>query len=229
MKGGDRARVKTFRLSNQGWMQTRFEAMGKKRDGVRLIRYREGTFFPRTYKRQITLVDDQTILFTDLKGERVLRKGSSLTEVPLTLDGPVSVYYKNGNLASTSTYSKHILLSNQNWNSDGSPYINDVFYSADRPPVHPYGNSFIQNYITNIIAEKKFPVHEVHDEIIMDLFHAFTGRDQRGAISWSSFGEYMDVIDEGGRAYKDIDAVMAAQEDLVEVVHTLKQIVCVKG
>ncbi len=25
------------------------------------------------------------------------------------------------------------------------------------------------------------------------------------------------------------DAVMAAQEDLVEVVHTLKQIVCVKG
>ena len=30
-------------------------------------------------------------------------------------------------------------------------------------------------------------------------------------------------------AYKDIDAVMAAQDDLVEVVHTLKQVVCVKG
>ncbi len=30
-------------------------------------------------------------------------------------------------------------------------------------------------------------------------------------------------------AYKDIDAVMAAQTDLVEIVHTLKQIVCVKG
>jgi len=30
-------------------------------------------------------------------------------------------------------------------------------------------------------------------------------------------------------AYKDIDAVMAAQSDLVEIVHTLKQIVCVKG
>ena len=38
-----------------------------------------------------------------------------------------------------------------------------------------------------------------------------------------------DVIDETPMAYKDIDAVMAAQEDLVEVVHTLKQIVCVKG
>ena len=37
------------------------------------------------------------------------------------------------------------------------------------------------------------------------------------------------VIDEIPHAYKDIDQVMAAQKDLVEVVHTLKQIVCVKG
>ena len=39
----------------------------------------------------------------------------------------------------------------------------------------------------------------------------------------------LDVIDETPGAYKDIDAVMAAQRDLVEVVHTLKQVVCVKG
>jgi len=37
------------------------------------------------------------------------------------------------------------------------------------------------------------------------------------------------VIDEIPRAYKDIDAVMAAQTDLVEVVATLKQVMCVKG
>jgi tRNA-splicing ligase RtcB len=38
-----------------------------------------------------------------------------------------------------------------------------------------------------------------------------------------------DVIDETPGAYKDIDAVMRAQEDLVEVVRTLRQVVCVKG
>jgi tRNA-splicing ligase RtcB len=38
-----------------------------------------------------------------------------------------------------------------------------------------------------------------------------------------------DVIDETPMVYKDIDAVMAAQADLVEIVHTLKQVVCVKG
>jgi len=37
------------------------------------------------------------------------------------------------------------------------------------------------------------------------------------------------VIDEIPGAYKDIDEVMANQADLVEVVHTLKQVMCVKG
>jgi tRNA-splicing ligase RtcB len=37
------------------------------------------------------------------------------------------------------------------------------------------------------------------------------------------------VLDETPAAYKDIDVVMAAQSDLVDVLHTLKQVVCVKG
>jgi tRNA-splicing ligase RtcB len=37
------------------------------------------------------------------------------------------------------------------------------------------------------------------------------------------------VLDEIPGAYKDIDEVMANQSDLVDVVHTLKQVLCVKG
>ncbi|WP_198117722.1 RtcB family protein [Massilia rhizosphaerae] len=37
------------------------------------------------------------------------------------------------------------------------------------------------------------------------------------------------VVDEIPAAYKDIDKVMAHQSDLVEVVHTLRQVVCIKG
>ena len=37
------------------------------------------------------------------------------------------------------------------------------------------------------------------------------------------------VIDEIPASYKNIDQVMANQTDLVEVVHTLKQVMCVKG
>ena len=38
-----------------------------------------------------------------------------------------------------------------------------------------------------------------------------------------------EVVDETPAAYKNIEAVMAAQNDLVEIVYTLKQVVCVKG
>jgi tRNA-splicing ligase RtcB len=38
-----------------------------------------------------------------------------------------------------------------------------------------------------------------------------------------------EVIDETPAAYKPIEAVMAAQADLVDVVHELRQVVCVKG
>lgn len=37
------------------------------------------------------------------------------------------------------------------------------------------------------------------------------------------------VIDESPKAYKNIDDVMAAQEDLISIKYTLKQILCIKG
>jgi tRNA-splicing ligase RtcB len=37
------------------------------------------------------------------------------------------------------------------------------------------------------------------------------------------------IVDEIPSAYKDIDVVMDNQKDLVEIVHTLKQIMCIKG
>ncbi|MCW5650440.1 MAG: RtcB family protein [Ramlibacter sp.] len=57
----------------------------------------------------------------------------------------------------------------------------------------------------------------------------FTLADHRAATDGVECRKDKDVIDETPAAYKDIDAVMAAQQDLVDVVHTLKQVVCVKG
>ncbi|HYE04647.1 MAG TPA: RtcB family protein [Planctomycetota bacterium] len=57
----------------------------------------------------------------------------------------------------------------------------------------------------------------------------FTMEDHAKATADVECRKDKDVIDETPMAYKDIDAVMAAQGDLVEIVHTLKQVVCVKG
>ncbi len=57
----------------------------------------------------------------------------------------------------------------------------------------------------------------------------FTVEEHRQATAGVECRKDANVIDETPAAYKDIDAVMQAQKDLVEVVHTLKQVVCVKG
>lgn len=57
----------------------------------------------------------------------------------------------------------------------------------------------------------------------------FTVQDQIEQTRGVECRKDASVIDEIPAAYKDIEKVMAAQSDLVEVVHTLKQVVCVKG
>jgi len=57
----------------------------------------------------------------------------------------------------------------------------------------------------------------------------FTIKDLREQTAGVECRKDAGVLDEIPGAYKNIDAVMAAQSDLVEVVHTLKQVMCIKG
>jgi tRNA-splicing ligase RtcB len=57
----------------------------------------------------------------------------------------------------------------------------------------------------------------------------FTLADHEAATKGVECRKDADVIDETPAAYKPIDAVMHAQRDLVDIVHELKQVVCVKG
>ncbi|MBC8328892.1 MAG: RtcB family protein [Planctomycetes bacterium] len=57
----------------------------------------------------------------------------------------------------------------------------------------------------------------------------FSLADHQAATAGVECRKDIDVIDETPGAYKPIDEVMAAQRDLVEVVHELRQVICVKG
>ncbi len=57
-------------------------------------------------------------------------------------------------------------------------------------------------------------------------FNRFDLAEQTAGIECRKDG---GLVDEIPAAYKNIDAVMAHQSDLVEVVHTLRQVVCIKG
>lgn len=57
----------------------------------------------------------------------------------------------------------------------------------------------------------------------------FTVDDHAKATEGVECDKSAETLDETPGAYKSIDAVMEAQKDLVEVVHTLKQVLCIKG
>jgi len=57
----------------------------------------------------------------------------------------------------------------------------------------------------------------------------FTLADHAAATAGVECRKDAEMLDETPGAYKDVEAVMAAQSELVEVVHTLKQVLCVKG
>jgi tRNA-splicing ligase RtcB len=57
----------------------------------------------------------------------------------------------------------------------------------------------------------------------------FTLEDHKRMTEGIECRKDREVIDETPAAYKPIDDVMAAQADLIEIVHTLHQVVCVKG
>ncbi len=56
-----------------------------------------------------------------------------------------------------------------------------------------------------------------------------TLKDHRAATTGIECRKDRAIIDESPAAYKDISSVIAAQQDLIEVVHTLRQVVNVKG
>ena len=57
----------------------------------------------------------------------------------------------------------------------------------------------------------------------------FTVEDLIAQTSGVECKKDADVLDEIPGAYKDIDTVMDNQSDLVEIVETLKQVICIKG
>jgi tRNA-splicing ligase RtcB len=57
----------------------------------------------------------------------------------------------------------------------------------------------------------------------------YTVQDQIDATRHVECRKDESVIDEIPMAYKNIELVMEAQKSLVDIVHTLRQVVCVKG
>ena len=166
-KSGNRHKVTTYTLINDEWVFTKVEKIRGGNKGKFRFRFRENTLFSKSFSRQYEEQGPGTFFFKDIKRELVLREGNTSRKIPLHFDGLVTEYYDDETVRSESLYKNHQLVSNKNWLPDGTKYIDNLFYSVDHPPVYTLGDNFLKKYITGMIAEKKLPVTEIQDELLI--------------------------------------------------------------
>lgn len=72
-------------------------------------------------------------------------------------------YYPNRELKSKSEYRDNQLISNENWLSNGTRYIDSVFYSVDEEPEYQMGDAFFKNYLIKSLKKSKIDMSQIED------------------------------------------------------------------
>ena len=139
---------------------------------VRIWKY---TFFPVKFTRSFEPVGSGVYYFEERRRDKLLRSGYSSSHIPLSLEGEVREYYPDGTLKSESVYHQNMLVSNRNYNPDGTEYIHDIFYSTDQPPLYSKGNMFFRNFIITRINQYEVPVLDVNDVVVIGAVILETG------------------------------------------------------
>jgi hypothetical protein len=144
----------------------------------RLLIYEKspGRLFPQKVYRQIELVGPELYSFTDATQDQPLRKGTTSSYLPLHLEGVITEYHPNGVVKSISQYKNNQLVSNQNWLSDGSPYIDSVFYSADKEPEYIMGDRFFRNYLVQNLEKSQIDLSQIEDRVVIGWVVMETGK-----------------------------------------------------
>lgn len=138
--------VQTYQLKESRWDKIYSERYKKLNDSTWMIKG-IGKNMPEKNIRTFAKQADGTFKFTDVVSERVLRSGTANSVLPLLAHGKVTEYYLGGRKKSVSYYNNNELVSNENWNEDGTKWIDNVFYSVDNYPFYNPGNEELHAHI----------------------------------------------------------------------------------
>ncbi len=147
-KSDDRYVVLSRQFKQDGWSKA-----GRQKIRIRgernLVIHETGPdrLFPRKITREIHRTETGSYSFRESNTENVIREGTSSTFLPLHLDGELIEYYPGGQVKSISQFEDNQLISNENWLADGTPYVDNLFYSVDQLPEFEYGVQFFNSYL----------------------------------------------------------------------------------
>ncbi len=123
--------------------------------------------FSKKIIREFEKTDGDIIHFKEYYDDKLIRSGSTTSLIPLVLEDTLKVYFPNRQLKSVSIYENNQLISNENWNNDGSKYIDNIFYSVDETPEYSLGQEHFKYYILKSIQDAKIDLGQYNDKIVL--------------------------------------------------------------
>ena len=157
----------TRKKTEEGWKTVSREKIRALSDKEWVIRYQAGNLFSNKFYREYTESTPGHYFFREYNDTYELRKGETSRKFPLHLEGVQTAYYPNGTVSSISQFTDNQLKSNQNWTEDGTPYIDTLFYSADREPEYEYGPAFFKSYLLQRLSESQWDLTQIQDEVVI--------------------------------------------------------------
>jgi hypothetical protein len=165
-RGNKKIEVKTYKISENDWQLIYTEKIKVVKDSVFEIRMKGDEFSGRV-TRIFEPLNNGLFKFTDRLNSTVKRTGTTKQKVPLIFDGAVTENYNSGKIKSVSEYKDNVLISNKNWQSDGTMLVDNIFYSADIEPRFEPGMPFIHQQIRQAIKDAKFDLLTVEGKMVV--------------------------------------------------------------
>mgnify|MGYP002795124369 CR=1 FL=1 len=166
-RGNKKIKVKTYKNSETGWQLIYTENIKVTNDSIFDIRMKGDMFSGR-----VTRIFERAangFKFTDWIGKTIKRTGTTKSKVPLIFDGTVTENYNAGKIKSISEYRNNEMVSNQNWQTDGTPLVDYIFYSVYSEPRFEPGMAFILQQIRTAIKDAKFDLLTVEGKMVVGL------------------------------------------------------------
>lgn len=163
-KSAKDSKVQTFALIDSNWKQVGSENYKRANDSTWVIKG-SGKNLPKKSIRTFVKQADGTWKFRDMEEGQLVRSGSAQSVVPLLLHGKVTEYYADGTKKSVSEYRNNELVANENWNEDGTKYIDNVFYSVDTYPTFVPGIKVMHAHVLKSFKDAGYDISTVEGSI----------------------------------------------------------------
>ncbi len=160
-------KIEKHQVIEGSWKKVGKEKVKIGSDGNQTIHYNDNTIFSKKFYRSMEKVGPGAYLFKEstLNGE--IRNGTSTAILPLHLEGNVVEYHPNREIKSKSVYHDNQLISNENWLSNGTKYIDSVFYSVDKEPEYQMGDDFFKTYLLKNLEKSKIDMSQIEDLVVL--------------------------------------------------------------